>query len=321
MPAIGMGTFGSDRYDASDIAAAVRTGADLGYRLIDCASIYGNEAAIGSTLAEVFTRIPREEFFVMSKVWNDAHEPVAARASVLRSLEDLRLTHLDAVFVHWPFRNSHAPHADTDARDPHAVPYDHDAFMQTWHALEELVSEGVIGHLGTSNMTIPKLQLVLRDARIAPALNEMEAHPTFQQQELSQFCRDHGIQVVASSPLGSPSRPDRDRSDGDLVDLAQPVVRGLAEARGTHPAAICLKWAITRGQIPIPFAVKPEQLAANLAAANGTPLGAWEIEAMRSVERNNRLIKGQVFLWPSASSWRELWDVDGSIPGVNGYVR
>jgi alcohol dehydrogenase (NADP+) len=322
IPVIGTGTFGSDRYSAADVSDAVGAALRAGFRLIDCASVYGNEAQIGEVLAGPDTEgIAREHLFVMSKVWNDSHDPVAAVASVRRSLSDLRLDYLDAVFVHWPFPNHHAPFADPEARDANARPYLHDDYMALWHALEALVDEGVVRHLGTSNVTIPKLQLVLRDARVAPQLNEMELHPCFQQPELFQFCLDHEIQPVGYSPLGSPSRPERDRTGDDASDLDDPVVRRIADAHGVHPAVVCLKWAVERGQIPIPFAVKPEQIAANLAAATGAPLTPAEIDDLRSVDRNSRLIKGQVFLWPGASSWLDLWDVDGTIPGWDGYER
>jgi diketogulonate reductase-like aldo/keto reductase len=264
--------------------------------------------------------VPRDELFVMSKVWNDAHEPAAAVASVRRSLRDLRLDVLDAVFVHWPFPNHHAPFADAADRDAHARPYLHEEYMALWHALEELVDEGVVRHLGTSNVTIPKLSAILADARIAPALNEMELHPCFQQPELFRFCLDHGIQPVGYSPLGSPSRPERDRDDEDVSDMAHPVVVSIAEAHGVHPALVCLKWAVQRGQVPIPFSVKEPQFTANLRAVVEDPLTPAELELLRSAERNNRLIKGQVFLWPGAASWLELWDVDGTIPGWDGYA-
>lgn len=320
IPVIGLGTFGSDRYGADEVARAVRGAIADGYRLIDCAAVYGNESEIGVVLEEAMEAgVDRADLFVMSKVWNDAHEPEAADASVRRSLRELRLDRLDAVFVHWPFPNHHAPHADTDARDADARPYDHAAFMRLWRALEALVDEGLVRHLGTSNVTIPKLERILDDARIAPALNEMELHPCFQQPELFRFCLDHGIQPVGYSPLGSPSRPERDRTPDDIVDVEHPVVRAIAAAHGVHPALVCLKWAVARGQIPIPFSVKEAQYRANLRAVLEDPLTPEEIESMRSVERNDRLIKGQVFLWPGAGSWLDLWDVDGTIPGWRGY--
>ncbi|WP_371402703.1 aldo/keto reductase [Kribbella sp. NBC_00662] len=320
IPPIGMGTFGSDRYSADEIAAAVAGAIRSGYRLIDCAAVYGNEAEIGVVLESAIAEVaPREDLFVMSKVWNDAHAPADAVGSVQRSLRQLRLEYLDAVFVHWPFPNHHPPHAAAEMRDPLATPYVHERYMELWHALENLVDAGLVRHLGTSNVTIPKLELILRDARIAPALIEMELHPCFQQPELFRYAVDHAVQPVGYSPLGSPSRPERDRSDDDLVDVDHPIVRRIAENHGVHPALICLKWAVARGQIPIPFSVKPEQYAANIAAVLSDPLTPAEIEDMRGVERNNRLIKGQVFLWQGSESWLDLWDVDGTIPGWNGY--
>ncbi len=320
IPAIGTGTFGSDTYGADQVSAAVRGSIEAGFRLIDCAAVYGNEPQIGEVLADAqASGVSREELFVMSKVWNDSHTPERAVASVRTSLADLRLEHLDAVFVHWPFPNHHPPFAETDARDPDARPYRHDDFMAMWHALEELVDQGLVRHLGTSNVTIPKLRLILRDARIAPALNEMELHPCFQQPELFQFCLDHDIQPVGYSPLGSPSRPERDRTAEDVVDMEHPVVVRIAADHGVHPATICLQWAVQRGQIPIPFSVKPTQYLANLASVVAAPLTPAEIDDLRSVERTNRLIKGQVFLWPGAGSWLDLWDVDGTIPGWHGY--
>lgn len=321
IPAIGMGTFGSDRYGPTSVADAVAGALAAGYRLIDCARVYGNEDQIGSVLQAALTDgVKRSDLFVMSKVWNDSHAPPDAVSSVHRSLADLRLERLDAVFIHWPFPNHHQPNADTDARDPHARPYNHEEFMATWAALEGLVDDGLIAHLGTSNMTIPKLSLVLRDARIRPALNEMELHPCFQQGELFQYCLDHDIQPIGYSPLGSPSRPERDRTPGDAVDTEHPVVRSIAAEHEIHPALVCLKWAVARGQIPIPFSVKSVQYAANLRTVLDDPLTPAEIELMRSVERNERLIKGQVFLWPGAHDWLDLWDVDGTIPGWDGYA-
>jgi len=321
IPGIGMGTFGSDRYGPAEVSAAVAGALRVGYRLIDCAAVYGNEAAMGEVLAEaVAGGLRRDELFVMSKVWNDMHAPADVVRSVKASLSDLRLDHLDACFVHWPFPNHHAPGAAADDRHPQSRPYLHEEFLQTWSALESLVDAGLVRHLGTSNVTIPKLELILRDARIQPALNEMELHPCFQQGELFRFCLDHGVQPVGYSPLGSPSRPERDRTPDDIVDTEQEAVREIAVAHGIHPVLVCLKWAVARGQVPIPFAVKREQYLANLRAVVGDPLTPAEIEAMRGVERNNRLIKGQVFLWPGSQSWLDLWDVDGTIPGWTGYA-
>jgi alcohol dehydrogenase (NADP+) len=320
IPAIGMGTFGSDRYSAAQVGDALAGALDVGYRLLDCASVYGNESDVGAVLARAISSgLRREDAFVMSKLWNDSHGARGVARSIRQSLRDLRLDHLDAYFVHWPFPNHHAPAADPDARDPQARPYRHSEFMETWTAMESLVDEGLVRHLGTSNVTIPKLKLILADARIRPSLNEMELHPCFQQPDLFDFCRQQGIQPVGYSPLGSPSRPERDRTSGDQVDIEHPAVVAAAAAHGIHPALVCLKWAVGRGQIPIPFAVKREQYVANLQAAVTDPLTPEEMTALASADQGNRLIKGQVFLWPGASSWEDLWDPRGTVEEWPGF--
>ena len=273
MPAIGMGTFGSDRYGFAQVAEAVRGALEVGYRLVDCASVYGNEPEIGQVFASAFADgvVGRDDLFVMSKLWNDSHGAEGVARSVRRTLADLGLEHLDGYFVHWPFPNHHAPGVDTDARDPHARPYLHDEFMETWQAMESLVDQGLVRHLGLSNVTVPKLELILRDARIRPSLNEMELHPCFQQPELFDLCVAQGVQPVGYSPLGSPSRPERDRTPGDHVDIEHPAVVAAAQAHGIHPALVCLKWAVARGQVPIPFSVKRAQYVANLRAVTEDP--------------------------------------------------
>ncbi|HEY3406899.1 MAG TPA: aldo/keto reductase, partial [Propionicimonas sp.] len=198
IPAIGLGTFGSDRFSLEEIAAATGVALRTGYRLVDCASVYANEHLIGPVLAETMADLglARDDVFIVSKVWNDAHDPAAAVASVHQSLADLKLDYLDALLIHWPFPNTHERYAAPDARNPTSRPYIHAEYMAMYRALEELVDAGLIRHLGVSNMTIPKLRLVLRDARIAPALHEMELHPAFQQGELYQFSKDAGMVVI-----------------------------------------------------------------------------------------------------------------------------
>jgi diketogulonate reductase-like aldo/keto reductase len=320
IPGIGMGTFGSDRHGVDEIARAVEYGLSAGYRLVDCAACYGSEQAVGSALRRAMAGgIPRGELFVVSKVWNDMHKPRDVAESCKRSLADLRLDYLDAYLVHWPFPNYHPPGCGADIRNPDSRPYIHAEFMETWLAMERLADAGLARHIGTSNVTIPKLELILRDARILPAVNEMELHPCFQQGRLFQYCLDRGIQPIGYSPIGSPARPARDRAPEDAADTEQPAVLAAAESRGIHPAAVCLKWAVQRGQIPIPFSTSPRNILANWQAVSQDPLSAAEMEAIGGCERNSRLIKGQVFLWPGAQSWLELWDADGTIPGWGGY--
>jgi len=314
MPAMGMGTFGSDSVPPEKVADAVKVGLSLGWRHFDCAAVYGNETVIGHALAQgIQGGVRRQDLWITSKLWNDNHGQDRVEAACEKSLRELRLDYLDLYLVHWPFPNHHGPGVGVDSRDPHARPYVHDNFMKTWRAMERLVTRGLVRSIGTSNMTIPKLTLLLRDAQIRPVVNEMELHPHFQQPELFRFVVDNQIQPVAYSPLGSPARPERDRSASDTADLDDPVILDIAAQHRCHPAAVCLKWALQRGQVPIPFSVNPKNLAANLQAAVTEPLTASEMLAIEKSDRNCRLIKGQVFLWNGAKSWEDLWDLDGEI--------
>lgn len=312
MPAIGLGTFGSDHASHGAVAEAVRYAATIGYRHFDCASVYGNENRIGIVFDDLFrSGYKRDDFWITSKVWNDKHDDV--RGSCEKSLRDLRLDYLDLYLVHWPFPNHHPPGCDVSARNPHAKPYIHENYMRTWRQMEALVDAGLVRHIGTSNMTVPKMEPVLRDARIRPAANEMELHPHFQQPEFFRYLMERGIQPIGYSPLGSPARPERDRTPEDTSPTEDPVIRGIAERLGVHPAVVCILWAIQRGQAAIPFSTNPRNILANLRAAANPILTQEDMSAIAAIDRNCRLIKGQVFLWKDNQSWEDLWDVDGRI--------
>jgi alcohol dehydrogenase (NADP+) len=314
IPAVGLGTFGSDRFSGEQIAQAVQGAIALGYRHIDCASVYGNEPLVGQALQSAMAGgVGREELWITSKVWNDMHGPGDVLRSCAKSLRDLRLEYLDLYLVHWPFPNYHAPGVSVDSRDPHAVPYVHDDYMRTWRQMERLVESGLVRHIGTSNMTIPKLRLLLRDATIKPACNEMELHPHFQQPELFDFVVGQGMVPIGFCPIGSPTRPDRDRTATDTVDIEDPVIVEIAQRLGVHPAVVCIKWAVQRGQVPIPFSVYPHEYVSNLEASVSPPLGDDDMVALAAVDKNCRLIKGQVFLWEGARGWEDLWDPEDRV--------
>jgi len=314
MPAIGLGTFGSDHVSHDAVAEAVRYAASIGYRHFDCASVYGNEEQIGRTFKAMFHNgLRRDEVWITSKLWNDKHGENDVISSCEKSLSDLQADYLDLYLVHWPFPNHHPPGCDVSARFENAVPYIHENYMKTWRKMEELVDRGLVRHIGTSNMTIPKMELVLRDASIKPVVNEMELHPHFQQPEFFRYLLDKGIQPVGYSPLGSPGRPERDRTPDDTSPVEDPVILEIAKRLGMHPAVVCIKWATQRGQIPIPFSANPRNILSNLLGVVSDPLTPQDMEAIGKLDRNCRLIKGQVFLWKDNQSWEDLWDLNGQI--------
>ncbi|MGA2679095.1 MAG: aldo/keto reductase [Sedimentisphaerales bacterium] len=311
IPVIGLGTFGSDHVTPQKVAEVVRGAVAAGYRHIDCASVYGNERQIGEVLSNILQsgEVDRQELWITSKVWNDMHDKVIE--SCKKTLKDLQLDYLDLYLVHWPFPNYHPPGCDVASRSKDAKPYIHKNYMKTWRQMEGLVEMGLVKNIGTSNMTIPKLELLLRDAKIKPVCNEMELHPHFQQPELFQYCLDNKIQPIGYSPIGSPGRPQRDRTEDDTVDVEDPVVIKIAQKHGIRPAIVCIKWAIQRGQIPIPFSVNHYQ--DNLEAVVSEPLTQKDMAELAKIDKGCRLIKGQVFLWKDNQSWEDLWDINGKI--------
>ncbi len=315
MPSVGMGTFGSDRFTAEEVSNAVAGAIEVGYRMFDCAAVYGNEDKIGKVFQNAFDKgiVKREELFITTKVWNDMHGQGDVLLSMAKSLKDLKLDYIDAFFVHWPFPNYHAPGCDGDARNPDSTPFSVDAFMKTWQQCERLVDMGLAKYIGMSSMTIPKLEAVLPLCRIKPAVIEMELHPSFQQPELYDYIVSKGIQPIGFCPIGSPTRPDRDKTEDDIVDIEMPAVVEVAKAHNVHPAVVCVKWAVQRGHTPIPFSVRENEYISNLKCVTEDSLTDEEMGAIQAADADCRLIKGQVFLWEGAKGWEDLWDLDGTI--------
>ena len=310
IPVIGLGTFGSDSVTYEAIAEAVLGAISIGYRHIDCASVYGNEDLIGKSLKKAIDGgVKREDLWITSKVWNNMHDNVIE--SCKKSLADLQLDYLDLYLIHWPFPNHHPPGCDGNVRNPNAVPYIHENYMKTWSQMEKLVELGLVKNIGTSNMTIPKMELLLRDAIIKPVVNEMELHPHFQQPKFFKYLIEKDILPIGYSPIGSPGRPERDTTPEDTSPTQDPVIKEIANRLNVHPAVVCIKWAIQRGQLPIPFSVN--HYLQNIQGVVSPPLTEDDMVAIKSTNKNCQLIKGVVFLWEGTNGWEDLWDIDGVI--------
>ncbi len=224
IPAIGLGTFASDRFPLEAVGEAVKGAIEVGYRHIDCAAVYLNEAIIGEALAGCHACGTAAGGSLDHLQALERQARGEGRDSRLRAVAQGPGARLPGPYlVHWPFPNAHAPGVDVSSRDPHARPYVHEEFMATWRQMEALVSRGLVRHIGTSNMSIAKLKLLLRDAAVKPACNEMELHPHFQQPELFKFVtgqrhRAHRIQpnrITDQAGSGQdPSRHCRHRRPG-----------------------------------------------------------------------------------------------------------
>ena len=205
MPIFGLGTWKSE---PGAVRQAVLDAVAAGYRHIDCASIYGNEAEIGSALAELFASglVTRKDLWITSKLWNNSHSPKDVAPALQQTLNSLGLDYLDLYLMHWPVAQRSDvvfPEQASDLVSLNDVP-----LTATWSAMEELVDQGLCVCIGVSNFSVAKLQALLDVARIAPAVNQIELHPYLQQSQMLEFCGVNHIAVTAYSPLGSSDRPD-----------------------------------------------------------------------------------------------------------------
>ncbi|WP_286743516.1 aldo/keto reductase [Roseivirga sp. UBA1976] len=287
--AIGLGTWKSE---PGEVYNAVREAIKIGYRHIDCAWIYKNEKEIGQAFADAFAEgdVTREELFVTSKLWNTYHHPNDVEENIRETLQDLQLDYLDLYLMHWPVavkKGVGFPEKADDFISLEEIP-----LIDTWKAMEKLVDLGLTRHIGVSNFNIPKLQELIKEARIVPEMNQVESHPLLAQTELLEFCKKHDILYTAYSPLGS-----RDRSAGmknnDEPDMFKlPRIQAIAKNHGVHPAQILIKWAEARGTCVIPKSVNPQRLKANLESAN-IPLSDYEIMEINKLDMGYRYIDGK----------------------------
>jgi 2,5-diketo-D-gluconate reductase A len=230
IPALGLGVY---KVDDKAAEAAVATALNSGYRLVDTAMLYRNERGVGRALRA--SSVAREDVYLTTKLWNDAHGRKAARRAFKASARRLR-TAPDLYLIHWP----------CPARG---------LFVETWRALLELRQEGRVRSVGVSNFQRNHLEAVIADSGEVPVLNQVELHPYLQQRELRAFHTEHGIVTQAWSPLGR----------GAV--LADPTITAIATAHGVSPAQVVLRWHLDLGVAVIPKSVTPERIRANLDVA------------------------------------------------------
>ena len=299
MPALGLGTW---RLPPEQTTATVRIALDLGYRHIDAAAIYGNEAQIGAALKGAIDagNVQRQELWITSKLWNDCHEPEEVRPALERTLGDLGLEQLDLYLMHWPVAQRRGVAMPSSAADQFGlaqVP-----LAATWAAMEDLVAAGLTRHIGVSNFSRTKLMALAASARIQPEVLQVERHPLLQQNDLLSYCHTSGIQLTAYAPLGATSdtRPP--------VVLQHPVVVAIAAERQITPAQVLLAWGIGCGTAVIPKSVHPERLAENLAAA-AMGLNEDQMTRLVAIDGGQRLIDGRFWCLDGGPyTMANLWD-------------
>ncbi len=316
MPQASMGTFHSDNPDLIEamediIVEAIR----LGYRHLDCATAYQNEEVVGRAIAKAVKKgyVKREELFVLTKLWNKNMKPEEVIPACDESMRKLGVDYLDMYLVHWPWPNFHEPGASGNSVNEQAVPYIHEMFMEVWEKMTALKKSGKVKNIGTSNQTQKTMKLLLRDTNDfnRPVYNQMELHPLFQQKELVKYLIKNHVVPSGYMSLGSPRRPGRDRFPEHQADMQHPVIQQIAQETGLTPPQVCLAWAHQRehhGVGYVSMAERSEWIKSNLETATQDLLNKEQFEAIDGdgteehpgINSNNRLIWGQVFLWPEA---------------------
>ena len=253
IPAVGFGTLIPDPLATKQ---ATKTALEVGFRHLDCAERYRNEEAVGDAMQTVLKAgmIRREEVFVTTKLWNTNHRPERVKPAFEASLRRLQLDYVDCYLIHTPF--AFQPGDEQDPRDERGqVIYDRGVtLIETWQALERLVDEGKCKSIGLSDVNLAKLREIVAAARIKPAVVEVESHPYLPEWELLDFCREHGIVLLAFAALGHGMSPKM---------LDDPVITAIAQRVRKTPAQVALAWAVQRGTAFLTTSTRPGRIQEN----------------------------------------------------------
>ncbi|HVX52997.1 aldo/keto reductase [Nocardioides sp.] len=251
IPQFGLGVW---QVPPQECERVVTDALELGYRHIDTAQMYANEQAVGAAIAK--SGLPRDELYVTTKLNNNVHEPARAKQSLEESLERLGLDRVDLFLIHWPLPTRYGGD-----------------YVSTWQALIELREAGLTRSIGVSNFQPAHLDTIVEATDVLPAVNQIEVHPYFANEEARAATLRHGALVESWSPLG--------QGGGELTD---PVVTAIADRHGKTPAQVLLRWQIDRGDIVFPKSMHRERLAEN-AALFDFALSSDDVAAISALDR------------------------------------
>jgi 2,5-diketo-D-gluconate reductase A len=252
MPRLGFGVF---QVPPEETQKAVELALEAGYRHIDTAAAYRNEKGVGAALAA--SGLPREDYFVTTKLWNSQQGHDSTLAAFEASLERLGLDHVDLYLIHWP--------TPTEGR-----------FLDTWRAFEQIHGEEAARTIGVSNFRIEDLQLLNRETETRPTVNQIELHPRLQQADLRAWNAEHGIVTEAWSPL----------AQGALLD--DETIVAVAVDHGKTPAQVILRWHLQIGNVVIPKSVTPERIRENIALFD-FELSGDDMSAIEDLDSGGRI--------------------------------
>jgi len=300
-PSVGLGLW---KIANDQAAQAVEAAIDIGYRHIDSASDYGNEVFSGEGIASSISKkaIRRDELWVTSKLWNTSHRVEHVRAACEKSMQDLNVDYLDLYLIHFPIA---LKFVDPETRYPAGWFFDPDAtapkmeidsvpIRETWEAMQDLVTAGLVRQIGVSNFNSSLVRDILSYATIRPSVLQVESHPYLVQAKLLRYCQQENIHVTAFSPLGAPSYVSIGMAtEADSV-LTEPSVIAIAEEVACTPAQAVLAWGIQRGTSVIPKTTRPARLEENLKSRNFS-LSIQQMQKIQALDQNRRFNDPGVF--------------------------
>lgn len=294
------------------VGESVKKALDCGYRHIDCAHVYGNEAEVGEAFTSVWEagKVKREDVFIVSKLWVKDMDKEDVIPACKLTLKNLQLDYLDMYLIHLPNQLSKelstvVPFNDEDRK--HVIGYTDEGYWQCWQEMEKLVEMGLVKAIGISNMTSKKIEnLLAHNPKIVPASNQVELHPYLPQRKLKEYCESKGIIMTAFSPLGNPGRPDGEKRESDAVLLEDEVVKGIAEKHKCSPAQVLLQWNVQDGQLTLAKSTNETRILENLKCLD-VKLDNDDVTAINNIKTRARYLY-QHWGLKTGQKIEELWD-------------
>jgi len=296
IPVVGLGTWKSK---PGEVESAVEHALKVGYRHIDCADAYSNHKEVGEAFNKVFSDPDgpkREDVWITTKLNNPDHEPSKVKDNVTRFLKELQLDYLDCVLIHWPYQNG--------CKGKELKP----SYKSTWQALEAVVDEGLVKHIGVSNISVKKFEDLLTYNRHPVVINQVEIHPYWRNDKLVEFAKSKGLHLTAYSPLGTPDSSSMMGNKDKKQLMEDPVVTELAKKYNKNVGQILIRWAIQHGTSVIPKSANKGRIEANL------DVFSWKLEEedyqKLHFKNQERYLRGSLCIDPEGpyTSPEELWD-------------
>ncbi|OBT98726.2 hypothetical protein VE01_03310 [Pseudogymnoascus verrucosus] len=275
IPAVGFGTW---QAAPREVEQAVETALRCGYRHIDCASIYRNEAEVGEGIKK--SGVKREEIFITSKLWNASHEPKDVESALNKTLADLGTEYVDLYLMHWPCAFAAGPKFFPLDPKTGVFRLSDTPFTKTYAAMEALLETKKVRAIGISNFNIPHLETLLKDCKVIPSVNQIEKHPYLQQPELAAFCKSKGILLEAYSPLGN-------NQTGEPRTVDDAKVHEVGKGLGLDPGQVLVSWGVQTGHVVLPKSVTDSRIKSNFEDKLLPESAMKELDALERHKRFN----------------------------------